>query len=70
MKPISVSTPTSSSDGLGQTLLHAVLVIPSLLCALLLVRIDVPSFPTFAAFLLAFAVGYGRARHRTFFDAR
>jgi ABC-2 type transport system permease protein len=47
------------SDGLGQTLLHAVLVIPSLLCALLLVRIDVPSFPTFAAFLLAFAVGYG-----------
>jgi ABC-2 type transport system permease protein len=58
MKPISVPF-YFFSDGLGQTLLHAVLVIPSLLCALLLVRIDVPSFPTFAAFLLAFAVGYG-----------
>lgn len=58
MKPISVPL-YFFSDGLGQTLLHAVLVIPSLLCALLLVRIDVPDAATFAAFLLAFAVGYG-----------
>jgi ABC-2 type transport system permease protein len=58
MKPISVPL-YFFSDGVGQTLLHAVLVIPSLLCALLLVRIDVPSAATFGAFLLAFAVGYG-----------
>ncbi len=58
MKPISVPL-YFFSDGLGQTLLHALLVIPSLLCALLLVHIDVPSPATFAAFLLAFAIGYG-----------
>jgi ABC-2 type transport system permease protein len=58
MKPISVPL-YFFSDGLGQTLLHALLVIPSLLCALLLVRIDVPSPAAFAAFLLAFAIGYG-----------
>lgn len=58
MKPISVPL-YFFSDGLGQTVLHALLVIPSLLCALLLVRIDVPSPERFAAFLLAFAVGYG-----------
>jgi ABC-2 type transport system permease protein len=58
IKPISVPL-YFFSDGFGQTLLHAVLVIPSLLCALLLVRIDVPPLPTFCAFLLAFAVGYG-----------
>ncbi len=58
MKPISVPL-YFFSDGLGQTVLHAVLVIPSLFCALLLVRIDVPPPATFAAFLVAFAVGYG-----------
>ncbi len=58
MKPISVPL-YFFSDGLGQTLLHALLVIPSLLCALLLVHIDVPGPATFAAFLLAFAIGYG-----------
>ena len=42
MKPISVPL-YFFSDGLGQTVLHALLVIPSLLCALLLVHIDVPS---------------------------
>jgi ABC-2 type transport system permease protein len=57
MKPISVPL-YFFSDGAGQTLLHALLVIPSLLCALLLVRIDVPSPATFGAFLLAFAIGY------------
>jgi ABC-2 type transport system permease protein len=58
MKPISVPL-YFFSDGLGQTVLHAVLVVPSLLCALLLVRIDVPDATTFGVFLLAFAVGYG-----------
>jgi len=58
MKPISVPL-YFFSDGFGQTLLHALLVIPSLLFALLLVHIDVPAPATFAAFLLAFAVGYG-----------
>jgi ABC-2 type transport system permease protein len=58
MKPISVPL-YFFSDGLGQTVLHAVLVIPSLLIALLLVHIDVPPPATFAAFLLAFAIGYG-----------
>jgi ABC-2 type transport system permease protein len=58
MKPISVPL-YFFSDGLGQTLLHALLVVPSLLFALLLVHIDVPPPATFAAFLLSFAVGYG-----------
>jgi ABC-2 type transport system permease protein len=57
MKPISLPM-YFFSDGAGQTALHALLVIPSLLCALLLVRIDVPPPATFAAFLLAFAIGY------------
>jgi ABC-2 type transport system permease protein len=58
MKPISVPL-YFFSDGIGQTLLHAILVVPSLLCALLLVHIDVAPPATFAVFLLAFAVGYG-----------
>lgn len=57
MKPISVPF-YFFSDGAGQTLLHAVLVIPSLLFALLMVHIDVPSAPVFGAFLLSFALGY------------
>ena len=57
MKPISVPF-YFFSDGVGQTLLHAVLVIPSLLFALLMVHIDVPSAPVFGAFLLSFALGY------------
>ena len=58
MKPISVPL-YFFSDGFGQTMLHALLVIPSLLCALLLVHVDVPPPATFAAFLLTFAIGYG-----------
>ncbi|MGA8576079.1 MAG: ABC-2 family transporter protein [Candidatus Cybelea sp.] len=58
MKPISVPL-YFFSDGIGQTLLHALLVVPSLFCALLLVHIDVPPPATFAAFVLAFIVGYG-----------
>jgi ABC-2 type transport system permease protein len=57
MKPISVPA-YFFSDGFGQTGLHALLVIPSILFALLLVHIDVPSAPVFAAFLLSFAIGY------------
>lgn len=57
MKPISLPL-YFFSDGIGQTLLHAVLVVPSLLFALLLVRIDVPNPATFAAFAIAFLIGY------------
>lgn len=58
MKPISVPL-YFFSDGVGQTLLHLVLVIPSLLIALLLVHIDVPHPATLAAFALSFLLGYG-----------
>lgn len=57
MKPISLPM-YFFSDGVGQTGLHALLVIPSVLFALLLVRIDVPPAPVFLAFLLSFALGY------------
>jgi ABC-2 type transport system permease protein len=57
MKPISVPM-YFFSDGFGQTALHALLVIPSLLCALLLVHIDIPSLATFVAFAITFAIGY------------
>jgi ABC-2 type transport system permease protein len=57
MKPISVPL-YFFSDGLGQTALHALLVIPALLCSLLLVHVDVAPPATFAAFLLSFAIGY------------
>lgn len=57
MKPISLPL-YFFSDGVGQTLLHAVLVVPSLLCSLLLVHIDVPRPPVFGAFLVAFLLGY------------
>jgi ABC-2 type transport system permease protein len=57
MKPISLPM-YFFSDGIGQTLLHALLVIPSLIFALLLVHIDVPPPATFGAFVLAFLIGY------------
>jgi ABC-2 type transport system permease protein len=57
MKPISLPF-YFFSDGVGQTLLHAVLVLPSLFFALLLVHIDVPPPATLAAFALAFLLGY------------
>ncbi len=57
MKPISVPI-YFFSDGVGQTLLHAVLVIPSLLFALLLVRIDVPPPATLGVFAVSFLLGY------------
>ncbi len=57
MKPISVPL-YFFSDGFGQTLLHALLVIPSVLFALLLVHVDVPSLQVLGVFLLSFALGY------------
>lgn len=57
MKPISLPL-YFFSDGIGQTGLHALLVIPSILFALLLVHIDVPPAPVFLAFIASFALGY------------
>lgn len=57
LKPISVPF-YFFSDGFGQTMLHAILVVPSVLFALLLVHVDVPPAPVFAAFLFAFLLGY------------
>lgn len=57
MKPISVPF-YYFSDGLGNTALHALLVIPSLLFALLIVRVDVPAPATLGVFALSFLLGY------------
>ncbi len=57
MKPISVPF-YLFSDGFGRTALHAFTIIPSLLLALLLVRIDVPPVPVLLWFSLSFAIGY------------
>ena len=57
MKPISLPL-YFFSDGFGQTVFHALLVVPALFLALLLVRIDVPAPPVLAAFALSFALGY------------
>ncbi|MFN2448806.1 MAG: ABC transporter permease [Candidatus Baltobacteraceae bacterium] len=57
MKPIVVPF-YFFSDGLGQTGLHALLVVPSVLFALLLVHIDLPSLPVLGMFLATFAMGY------------
>jgi ABC-2 type transport system permease protein len=58
MKPISLPL-YFFSDGFGQTLFHALLIVPALLLALLLVHIDVPAPAALAAFGLSFALGYG-----------
>lgn len=57
MKPISLPL-YFFSDGVGMTLLHAVLIVPSLLVALLMVHVDVPPPPVLAAFAFSFALGY------------
>jgi ABC-2 type transport system permease protein len=57
MKPINLPL-YFFSDGFGQTLLHAVLIVPSLLLALFIVHIDVPSPFVLLAFALSFALGY------------
>lgn len=57
MKPISLPL-YFFSDGVGMTLLHAVMIVPALILSLLIVRIDVPAPPVLAAFVLSFALGY------------
>lgn len=57
MKPISLPL-FFFSDGVGMTLLHALLILPTMALALLLVRIDVPSPAVLAAFALSFLLGY------------
>ena len=57
MKPIVVPF-YFFADGLGRTGLYAFTVIPSLLFALLLVRVDVPPPAVLLAFAVAFLLGY------------
>ena len=57
MKPISLPL-YFFSDGVGMTLLHAVLIVPALAISLLLVHIDVPAPPVLAAFAFSFVLGY------------
>ncbi|MEO6912980.1 MAG: ABC-2 family transporter protein [Candidatus Baltobacteraceae bacterium] len=57
MKPISVPF-YFFSDGVGQTLLHALLILPCLLFSLLLVHIDVPRPAVLLIFVVSFGLGY------------
>lgn len=57
MKPISLPL-YFFSDGIGMTLLHALLIVPALIVSLGIVHIDVPSFGVLAAFALSFLLGY------------
>jgi ABC-2 type transport system permease protein len=57
MKPINLPL-YFFSDGFGQTLLHAMLILPALGLALFIVHIDVPPPPALVAFAFSFALGY------------
>ena len=57
MKPINLVL-YFFSDGVGQTLLHALLIVPALILTLFIVHIDVPSPATLAVFAISFALGY------------
>jgi ABC-2 type transport system permease protein len=57
MKPISVPL-YLFSDGTGEVLFHALLIVPSLILALLIVHVDVPSAAVLGAFALSFFLGY------------
>ncbi len=57
MKPISVPL-YLFSDGTGEVVFHAFLILPALLLSLLLVHIDVPPPAVLAAFGLSFLLGY------------
>ena len=46
------------SDGFGQTVFHALMIVPTLLLALFIVHVDVPSPATLGVFVLSFALGY------------
>ena len=57
MKPISLPF-FFFSDGFGQTLFHALMIVPALALALLFVHVDVPAPATLAAFAIALGFGY------------
>jgi ABC-2 type transport system permease protein len=57
MKPINVAL-YFFSDGTGEVAFHAALMIPSLLLALLIVKIQVPSPETLVVFFISFFLGY------------
>lgn len=57
MKPIIVPL-YFFADGTGEVLFHALLIVPSLLLALLIVHIDVPGPMVLATFFVSFALGY------------
>jgi ABC-2 type transport system permease protein len=57
MKPIVVPF-YFFSDGFGRTLLYVILVFPTLLVALLMVHVDVPSPQTLGVFLVSFVFAY------------
>jgi ABC-2 type transport system permease protein len=57
MKPISVPL-YFFSDGTGEVIFHAFLIVPALLLSLLFVHIDVPAPAVLAAFGLSFLLGY------------
>jgi ABC-2 type transport system permease protein len=57
MKPIIVPL-YFFSDGTGEVLFHAILIVPSLLFSLLIVQIDVPGPLVLAAFALSCFLGY------------
>jgi ABC-2 type transport system permease protein len=57
MKPISVPL-YLFADGTGEVVFHAALIVPSLILALLIVHIDVPSASVLGAFALSFFLGY------------
>jgi ABC-2 type transport system permease protein len=58
MKPIKVPL-YFMADGTGEVLFHALLIIPSLLLALLVVHIDVPPPGVLAVFAFSAFLGYG-----------
>ncbi len=57
MKPIIVPF-YYFSDGVGQTLLHLLLVVPAIILAIFFVHIDIPGPATLAAFSLALILGF------------
>jgi ABC-2 type transport system permease protein len=57
MKPINVPL-YFFSDGTGEVVFHAFLIVPALLLSLLFVHIDVPAPGAGAAFVLSFLIGY------------
>jgi ABC-2 type transport system permease protein len=57
MKPISVPL-YLFSDGTGEVLFHAALIVPSLALAALIVHVDMPSAAVLGAFAVSFVLGY------------